>query len=107
MKACLSYRQTLPKFFVVQVPGIFRKEEKYKKRLPSCWNITPLCWQECWDEVQRANMTKERVLAGGVDSRSKRGHTLDVVKPEGWTGPQLLPILRKHGYEDPEESSGT
>lgn len=47
-------------------------------------------WQRCWDEVQRANMSKERAQTA---SESKRGTSLDVVKPEGWYGPQLKPIL--------------
>lgn len=39
----------------------------------------------CWQAIQEANMTKRR--AESV-SESKRGHTLDVVKPEGWEGPE-------------------
>jgi predicted HAD superfamily Cof-like phosphohydrolase len=62
------------------------------------FGITPECWNECWDEVQRANMTKVRANSA-ADSRSKRGHSLDVVKPEGWRGPNHLPILQRHGYE--------
>ena len=42
-------------------------------------------WQAGWDEVQRANMTKERAAADG--GNSKRGSGLDVVKPAGWRGP--------------------
>jgi predicted HAD superfamily Cof-like phosphohydrolase len=56
--------------------------------------ISPRCWQECWDEVQRANMTKMRAPTAGD---SKRGHELDVVKPEGWRPPTFSEILRKHG----------
>lgn len=61
--------------------------------------ISPLCWRECWDEVQRANMTKVRATSA-ADPRSKRKHSLDVVKPEGWVGPDHLPILRRHGYDE-------
>lgn len=39
-----------------------------------------------WDEVQRANMAKERAT-GADDPRSKRAHAADVVKPVGWAGP--------------------
>lgn len=53
-----------------------------------------LPWQELWDEVQRANMTKERAAKDG--SNSKRGTGLDVVKPEGWTPPDIAGILLKH-----------
>lgn len=54
-----------------------------------------LPWQELWDEVQRSNMLKERALSDG--SNSKRGSSFDVVKPEGWTAPDLRTILIKHG----------
>lgn len=43
-------------------------------------------FNEVWAEVQRANMKKERA-SGADDSRSKRAHALDVVKPEGWQPP--------------------
>lgn len=46
--------------------------------------VSPRRWQDCWDEVQRANMSKVRKPA---DQASARGHSLDVVKPEGWVGP--------------------
>lgn len=48
-----------------------------------------------WDEVQRANMTKVRASGDG-DTRSKRGSGLDVVKPGGWTPPNIAGILRDH-----------
>lgn len=54
-----------------------------------------------WDLVHEKNMLKERrksdiIGANGetiVDDRSVRGHTLDVVKPAGWTPPDHQPIL--------------
>jgi predicted HAD superfamily Cof-like phosphohydrolase len=42
--------------------------------------------QEHWDEIQRANMSKVR-------GQTKRGHSFDVKKPEGWVGPQHDKIL--------------
>lgn len=48
-------------------------------------------WQEGWDEVQRANMTKTRAAADGSDS--KRGSSFDVVKPLGWTPPNIAGVL--------------
>lgn len=54
-------------------------------------------WQEGWDEVQRANMSKVRAKADGSDS--KRGSAWDIVKPEGWTPPDHAPILRKYGFD--------
>jgi len=38
---------------------------------------------EAWRRVQHANMTKER----GEPSNSKYGSGFDIVKPEGWVGP--------------------
>jgi predicted HAD superfamily Cof-like phosphohydrolase len=57
-----------------------------------------LPWQEGWDHVQRANMMKRRVVNG---AESKRGSELDVVKPDGWVGPEagLLAALEKLGGE--------
>ena len=49
-----------------------------------------LPWPELWTEVQRANMAKRRAQSA---SESKRGHATDVVKPEGWVGPNHLPAL--------------
>ncbi len=46
-------------------------------------------------EVQRANMSKER-SAGSSDPRSKRGSSLDVVKPAGWTPPDVDKVLREY-----------
>jgi predicted HAD superfamily Cof-like phosphohydrolase len=51
-----------------------------------------------FDEVHRANLTKERAT-GADDGRSKRGHALDVVKPPGWRAPDHAPILRRAGWE--------
>lgn len=47
-------------------------------------------WQELWDEVQRANMSKERAPSA---SYSKRGNSLDVIKPEGWKQPDFTQWL--------------
>lgn len=49
-----------------------------------------------WAEVQRANLAKERATSAD-DPRSKRGHHLDVVKPEGWLPPDHAAILRGQG----------
>jgi predicted HAD superfamily Cof-like phosphohydrolase len=59
-----------------------------------------LPWQELWDDVQRANMSKVR-------GTTKRGHAVDVTKPEGWVGPKpegwvgpkTGEILDRYGYE--------
>lgn len=41
-----------------------------------------------WEEIQRANMSKER----GVNP--KRGHDVDVIKPAGWEGPNHGRVLK-------------
>jgi hypothetical protein len=51
-----------------------------------------LPWDKLWDDVQRANMEKVR----GV---GKRGHAVDMVKPEGWQGPNGLKILTDRGFD--------
>lgn len=59
-------------------------------------HLMRLPFEEMWAEVQRANMEKERAVAGG-DARSKRGHDLDVVKPAGWRGPDHWPLIYARG----------
>lgn len=51
-----------------------------------------LPWQQLWDDVQRANMSKVRGM-------TKRGHAIDVTKPEGWVGPKTEEILNLYGYD--------
>ena len=51
-----------------------------------------LPWDELWNDVQRANMTKVRAEAAGD---SKRGSTFDVVKPPGWVPPQSAKIIKR------------
>lgn len=51
-----------------------------------------LPFEAVWAEVQRANMTKVRAT-GDDDPRSKRGSSLDVVKPEGWKAPDHGPAI--------------
>lgn len=53
-------------------------------------------WQALWDEVQRANMAKERATH---ESQSTRLSTFDVVKPEGWQPPAIAEILKSYGFE--------
>lgn len=54
--------------------------------------MSPECWDEFWDDVQRANMSKERVLRA---EDSKRGSTYDVRKPTGWIPPDSEGLLAK------------
>ena len=47
-------------------------------------------WYPVWAEVQRVNMMKERAKSA---SQSKRGSSLDVIKPPGWTPPDHTPTF--------------
>ena len=51
-----------------------------------------LPWEDLWNDVQRANMSKVR----GV---GKRGHAVDMVKPEGWKKPDGLAVLKNAGFD--------
>lgn len=42
-------------------------------------------FNEVWNEVQKANMSKVRVTH---ESESKRSSSLDVIKPIGWVSPE-------------------
>lgn len=50
-----------------------------------------LPWKELFKDVHRANLAKVR----GV---GKRGHAVDLIKPEGWQGPLTKFILADAGY---------
>ena len=50
---------------------------------------TPDMWQEMWNAVQEANMSKVRATSA---EQSKRGTSLDVIKPAGWTSPDAKHI---------------
>lgn len=50
-----------------------------------------LPWRQLWNEVQRANMDKERGIG-------KRGQKVDCIKPEGWEGPKIELVLAEAGY---------
>lgn len=47
-------------------------------------------WNMLWDDVQRANMSKERALRA---DQSKRGSTWDVFKPVGWVPPRTEELV--------------
>jgi predicted HAD superfamily Cof-like phosphohydrolase len=56
-------------------------------------------WQEGWDEVQRANMTKMRAeTAEQSQASTGRGSTLDVIKPPDFKPPDIAKVLRRNGF---------
>lgn len=56
--------------------------------------VCGISFRRVWQEVQNANMRKERAASDG--SNSKRGHGHDVVKPAGWRPPDVHGAL--YGY---------
>jgi predicted HAD superfamily Cof-like phosphohydrolase len=52
-------------------------------------------WAAGWEAVQRANMAKERATK---TTSTERGGTWDVVKPEGWTPPDIEGVLALYGF---------
>lgn len=55
-----------------------------------------LPFDELFAEVQRANMEKVRASSA---AESKRGSSLDVVKPAGWRGPDLETVLARYTHQ--------
>lgn len=87
-------------------------------------HVHRLPWAELFAEVQRANVTKERC---GIDHRyegdgvsacehlnpdglcgadrwahSLRGSAHDVIKPRGWTAPDIIGVLMAAGWKGPK-----
>lgn len=56
-------------------------------------DLTTAQWDEMWNDVQRANMSKERATSA---TQSKRGSTYDIVKPEGWIPPRTEELIQKY-----------
>ena len=61
-------------------------------------------WEQGWDEVQRANMSKIRAER---EDQSKRGSTFDVVKPQGWRAPDIEGLLDEFGWPRVTPSDST
>jgi predicted HAD superfamily Cof-like phosphohydrolase len=53
-------------------------------------------WQEGWDLVQAANMSKVRAQRA---DQSERGGTWDVVKPEGFQPPDIEALVKRYGFK--------
>ena len=55
-------------------------------------------FEEGWEHVHQANMSKQRVKK---KSASKRGTLYDIVKPDGWVSPEpmLVALLLLRTYE--------
>jgi len=55
-------------------------------------------WEMLFYEVHSANMKKERATRA---EDSSRGSTHDVIKPFGWTKPDVAGVLKQHGWKFP------
>lgn len=61
-----------------------------------------LPWQALWDEVQAANLRKQRapsLEASEAQGGAHRRHATNIIKPPGWTPPDVDGVLRAHGWE--------
>jgi len=57
--------------------------------------------QALWDEVQRSNMAKAVLQPDGSFKVVRRADG-KILKPEGWTPPDIEGVLRAHGWKGPE-----
>jgi predicted HAD superfamily Cof-like phosphohydrolase len=56
-------------------------------------------WQSGWNLVQEANMAKMRATsAEESQANTGRGSSFDVIKPPGWTPPDIEGLLESLGY---------
>lgn len=55
-----------------------------------------LPWEDLWQDVHRANMSKER-------GTTARGMDEDLVKPTGWKAPETRKILIENGWAPDKE----
>tara|TARA_R100000808_G_C2096925_1_gene115351 strand:- start:336 stop:791 length:456 start_codon:yes stop_codon:yes gene_type:complete len=62
--------------------------------LGTAW-LFNLPFEKAWEEVQKANMKKIRAKS----KSKKRGTSFDVVKPKGWTPPDIEQVI----YEEREK----
>jgi predicted HAD superfamily Cof-like phosphohydrolase len=90
------------RFNAEELYGYFSdKEHEHCRHLPALVNnIIVWCanhnWplDEAWDEVQKANMAKERAKPDASNSKHKSGQ--DIVKPEGWQEPNINKVVDWH-----------
>ena len=69
---------------------IVKQVQETPDEMPKPWSFVVNRFEEAWDRVQKANMTKVRTKN---PADSKRKSEYDVVKPEGWEPPQLHDLV--------------
>jgi len=68
--------------------------------LGTAW-LFNLPFEKAWNEVQKANMSKIRTKS----KSKKRGTSFDVVKPKGWTPPDIEQIIEEEREKQDEDIS--
>tara|TARA_Y100000004_G_scaffold150975_1_gene173465 strand:- start:158 stop:613 length:456 start_codon:yes stop_codon:yes gene_type:complete len=68
--------------------------------LGTAW-LFNLPFEKAWNEVQKANMSKIRTKS----KSKKRGTSFDVVKPKGWTAPDIEQIIEEEREKQDEDIS--
>ena len=68
--------------------------------LGTAW-LFNLPFERAWDQVQKANMSKIRTKS----KSKKQGTSFDVVKPKGWTEPDIEQIIEEEREKQNEDIS--
>ncbi len=68
--------------------------------LGTAW-LFNLPFEKAWNEVQKANMKKIRTKS----KSKKRGTSFDVIKPKGWTPPDIEQIIEEEREKQDEDIS--
>lgn len=68
--------------------------------LGTAW-LFNLPFEKAWEQVQKANMSKIRTKS----KSKKRGTSFDVVKPKGWTPPDIEQVIEEEREKQNEDIS--
>ena len=68
--------------------------------LGTAW-LFNLPFERAWEQVQKANMSKIRTKS----KSKKRGTSFDVVKPKGWTAPDIEQVIEEEREKQNEDIS--
>lgn len=62
-----------------------------------------LPWEDLFTEVMRANTSK---VSQFTNAKERNGAgSIDLIKPEGWRGPDIEGVLKDWGWDDPDTAS--
>ena len=68
--------------------------------LGTAW-LFNLPFEKAWEQVQKANMSKVR----SKSKSKKRGTSFDVIKPKGWTPPDIEQIIEEEREKQNENTN--